>query len=713
MSKYVEVTNLELTLDNKPVDIVHNMMMLKIRLDYKGGDNGIYAGEKISVEVDNSANPIFNIAGVGGNPINIYGDGDIGKVGTRTYRNDENGNYYLDVEFDDGYFNYFKGDMPSNIVGWLETSIFLTYKEWVQELTAVKMQATVNGITLSIDVLAQPGGGPGSIPIDTPGAIIGKSGRYGDHSGNLGDLPEVSENNYSDFEPIRWSLQVGYQNLTWRDLRATDGGAYYTTSEALTFSNANPAGERYNSENEDYLMPYALWQGYPVNSPFHYLNCSLKDYLVVGKIGSVISSAHDYVRDSLRIIRVIGREENNTWWGKDAFRIIADKAFLKYAPEEPIDRYLPKLYFEGYRGLTIDEFLTQMHSEGQLTEAKTADDILTFKYVNNERAPGAANPDDTTQISAFKLQLGDLRFSDSQNRKVDIVGTDNSVLFADVPSQNLPYAYLVYFDTTAAEALLDHGFFHYNNSAVFKFNDESRSVVSNDIWIKIEDDSGGHGSATEVRLKKIDQYENPIRGVKFTLTRVNQLPPDIREAVTTINGTASFTLRTGEYTLTEEVPPGSELTPIAPMQFEVTNVDEIFNLRKALEGTGYPDLDKISFDDRANTIVNLSKKPPKPDEPCSTVTSRSMEVCLPVSVKPFAKPGKGAVKCCGKHNIENGLICAKDAALNCDFTVKQKICVELPIEFGAAVTHDEPNVECGKTDSGNTGCEKCGDESEV
>ena len=713
MSDYVEVTSFELTVDNKPIDTVHNMMMLKIRLEYAGGVNGIFAGDKISVEIDNAANAIFNIAGIGGNPISINGDGDIGKVGTRTYRNDENGVFYLDVEFDDGYYNYYNGEMPDNIEGWLETTIFLTYKQWVEELTTTKMEVNINGVLLHKDVIAQPGGGPGPEPIDTPGPIIGKSGRYGDHSGNLGDLPETAENDYANFEPIRWSIQVGYQNLTWRDLRATNGEYYYTTSKSLSFSNANSTGERYNSEEEDYLKLYALKQGFPVNSPFHYLDCALKDYLVVGKIGSIISSAHEYVKKSLRIIRIMGREENNAWWGKDAFRIIVDSNFLKYAPEEPIDRYLSKLYFEGYRGLTVEEFLAQMHSEGQLTDAKTSDDILTFRYVDNGQAPGVADPDDTTQIQSFELRLGDLRFDGNTSRKINIVATDNSVVFENVAASNLPYAYLVYVDTNATEALLDHDFFNYNNSAVFKFNDETRSVISNSVWIKIEDDSGGRGTPTEVRIKKVDQNANLIQGIKFSLTRINSIAPDVRDAYTTINGTASFTLRAGEYTLTEEAPLGSGLTPVAPMSFKVTNVDEKFNLRKALEGTGYPDLDKIIYDGTNNIITNVRAVPPGPDEPCEVTASRTMDVCLPVTVKPYAKPGKETVKCCGEPIIEDGHTCTKKPVLDCNFTVKQKVCVELPVEFGAKVTSEDAGVECGKPSSDGAGCKNCGKRGEM
>ena len=608
MSQFVEVMDFSLTVDDQTVDTVHNLQQLKIRLEYKGGLNGISAGDYILLEIDNNANEILNLIGYGHNTIHIFGDGDIGVVGTRTYRNDPSGNFFLEVNFNDGYKNYY-GEMPGNITGWLETSVYILYKKWVQQETSTKIEAIVNGVKVYIIVDAEEGGGPVPDRPDTPGPIIGKSGRYGTHSGNLWDWPEVEENDYQNFEPIRWSLSVGHQNLTWRDLRGSNGESYYTTTSSLNYSNTHPTDERYQSARESYLMPYALQQGYPIDAPFHYENCVLEDYLVIGRFGTVISSAHDYVRDSLRIIRVMGREKNNDWWGKDAFRVIADSNFLK--PGEPIDRYLPHLYFDGHRGLTINEFLQQMQSEGQFLD-KTADDILTFAYVNNGDAPGSPNPGDTSQIPHFKLLLGDFHFN-NQERTIDIIGYDNSVIFNNVPAKNLPFAYVVYYDTTATEAVLDHGSFHYNNSASLKFNDDVRTVSSVDLSIKLEDGSGGSGHTTELRIRKIDEEGVPLQGIRFTLVQNNVLPPRTREALTTINGTASFTIREGDYTLSEEATTG--LTPLAPMNFSVENADELVNLKELLKDTDYADWDKLDYDGGINIITNHADEPPPPPPP--------------------------------------------------------------------------------------------------
>jgi len=622
--QFVEVTNFELTVDGQPIDTIHNMMMVKILVEYRGGPLGIFAGDKILIELNNSVNEVFDIIGFGHNVIDIHGDGSIGVVGTRTYRNDQNGNYYLEVDFNDGYYNYFGGEMPDNIEGWLETSVYVLYKRWVQEPTIAAMTVVINGITIHKNINVEVGGGPLPDRPDTPGPIIGKSGRYGAYSGNLGDFPEVEFNDYLNFDPMRWNLQAGYQNLTWRDLRATDGESYYTTAESLGYSNANPTGERYQSNNEPYLMPYAKYQGYPIDAPFHNENCELEDYLVIGPFGGKICSSHEYVKNSLRIIRVMGREENTPWWGKDAFRILADSNFLKHAPNEPVDRYLNELIFEGYRGLTINEFLAQMHSEGQFLDKSTVDDILSFVYVNNGEAPGTPDPDDTNKIPHFKLLLGDLHFNSSTMQTVDLIGFDNSVVFDNIPARNLPYAYLVYYDTEATEAVYNSDGFHYSNSASFKFNDEVRTVSSIDLWIKLEDGSGGSGHTTEMRIRKVDENGLPLAGIEFTLTQTNILPPHTRRAYTTINGTASFTLRAGEYVLTEDDISG-EYKPLAPMNFIVHDVDELFNLKRALEGTGYEDWDSLDYLNGVNIITNHDADPPKPDI-CKAVSSVIMSI---------------------------------------------------------------------------------------
>ena len=597
----VNVIKFELMVDNQPVDTVSNMLFLKLRLEYEGGPSGIFPGDQILVEIDNIHNATFDIIGLGNNTINIFGDGNIGRVGIRTYQNTTDG-YILEVTFDDGYETYFGGHMPGNITGWIESSAYVSYTTWVTEPFVTNLNLSINGVDSSIPVNVFPGGGPGPDRLPTPGPIIGKAGRYGTHSGNLYDLPEVSENDYQNFEVMRWSLNIGYQNLTWRELRATEGEDYFTSEESLTFSNLNRTESRYQSDLEPYLEPYALQQGYPIDTPYLYKNCYIEDYLVIGDFNGVKTSDHAYIKDSIRIVRVMGRQKNTDWWGSDAFLALADSNFLKYDPSQPIDRFLTDLYFKGYRGLTLDEFLSQMHTEGQLLDKTSVDDILEFKYVRNSEAPGT-NPTDTRLIPYFKLVLGDLFFTTSN--PINLIAYDNSVVFSGVDSENLPYAYLVYYDTEATAAELSKDGFYYNNAARFHFYDDTRYTISNNLWIKLEDGSGGSGQTSDLRIKKVDEFYNSIEGVLFELIS-NGIS---RKAYTTVNGEVSFTLRLGTYTLIDRI--GEPFVPIEPITFVESTAGEDFNLRRYLESTGYPDIALLDFIDGINIITNLSE-----DSPC-------------------------------------------------------------------------------------------------
>ena len=607
MGNFITVTSFELTVKGEVVETVGNMMFLKIRVEYAGGPNGILNEDFFIINIDNSVNDIFDISGIGNTQVDIFGDNPIGKVGERFYKNEPDGSYSLIVVFDDGYEKYYGGNQISNITGWLETSVVIEYKGEVTE-PGVKttIEIDINGIRITKDVNVKPGGGSEPDRLDSSGYIIGKSWRYGDNSGNLSDLPEVSDNDYAQFELLGWRLYVAYQNLTWRDLRASGGEKYFTTAESLRYSNTHPDGERYQSAKESYLQVYAKQISEVIDSPYHHLNAVIDDYLAVGTANGVLCSSHEYIKDSLRIIRVVGREENNAWWGRDSYRALVDRNFLVYNPGEPVDRYLPDIYFENYRGLTMEEFLKQMHREGQMLDKNSVDDILTFDYVDNTESPFSANAEEA-KIAHFNLKLGDLHFGDT-NQTINLVGTDMRTVFANIPAKNLPYAYWIYFDTEAVEAVLDHDGFNYYNAVTFKYEEETRSTDSSNLWVKLEDMSAGSAViVTELRIKKVDENAKPIPGIKFVLTKTSVTPPLVREAVTTVNGTVSFTLDIGLYTLVEIKPEGSSLIPLAPMEFELKNYVNFANLLDLLM-PDYPDREALEFKDNVNIITNKEQK---------------------------------------------------------------------------------------------------------
>lgn len=72
------------------------------------------------------------------------------------------------------------------------------------------------------------------------------------------------------------------------------------------------------------------------------------------------------------------------------------------------------------------------------------------------------------------------------------------------------------------------------------------------------------------------------------------------------------------------------------------------------------------------------------------IASQEVGVCLPITVKPYAKIGLIKTKCCGPAVIRPGSKCC-DGVKNgeCAFTVTQKLRVNIPIICGAkAITGD-------------------------
>ena len=96
---------------------------------------------------------------------------------------------------------------------------------------------------------------------------------------------------------------------------------------------------------------------------------------------------------------------------------------------------------------------------------------------------------------------------------------------------------------------------------------------------------------------------------------------------------------------------------------------------------------------------------PEDEVKCETTAEQLVNVCLPVEVKPTAKVGKISTICCGPARVTSGIKPFNgESNENCDFTICKKICVKVPVEFGATVKPGEPHTQCEG--------EKCGDECE-
>lgn len=80
---------------------------------------------------------------------------------------------------------------------------------------------------------------------------------------------------------------------------------------------------------------------------------------------------------------------------------------------------------------------------------------------------------------------------------------------------------------------------------------------------------------------------------------------------------------------------------------------------------------------------------------CPGVASQAATVCLPVSIKPYVATGPSCVQCCGDLIMTPCCNHCKGKVNGCcEFTLTQKIRIDLPIEFGASVHVGDTYVDC-------------------
>ena len=97
---------------------------------------------------------------------------------------------------------------------------------------------------------------------------------------------------------------------------------------------------------------------------------------------------------------------------------------------------------------------------------------------------------------------------------------------------------------------------------------------------------------------------------------------------------------------------------------------------------------------------------------CTAVGSQEVDVCVPVTVKPFGEAGNAKTECLGKAVVVKGCDhCPGKPEGVCKFTITQKLRVEVPVIFGARVEIGDASVDCGCVESENK-CEECEDKCE-
>lgn len=103
----------------------------------------------------------------------------------------------------------------------------------------------------------------------------------------------------------------------------------------------------------------------------------------------------------------------------------------------------------------------------------------------------------------------------------------------------------------------------------------------------------------------------------------------------------------------------------------------------------------------------------EPDrEGCSAVGYQDVNVCVPVTIRPFGEAGNAKTTCLGKAAVSSGCkACPGKPDEVCRFTISQMLRIEVPVVFGARAEVGEASVSCGCADvEYDSECEKrCGE----
>lgn len=93
---------------------------------------------------------------------------------------------------------------------------------------------------------------------------------------------------------------------------------------------------------------------------------------------------------------------------------------------------------------------------------------------------------------------------------------------------------------------------------------------------------------------------------------------------------------------------------------------------------------------------------------CPAVAYQEVDVCVPVTITPYASVGEVRVRCCGAPTVSAGAAsCPGTEGGSCAFTVSQRVCVAVPVAFGARAQTGAYRVSCGEAGSGS--CPACDD----
>jgi hypothetical protein len=90
---------------------------------------------------------------------------------------------------------------------------------------------------------------------------------------------------------------------------------------------------------------------------------------------------------------------------------------------------------------------------------------------------------------------------------------------------------------------------------------------------------------------------------------------------------------------------------------------------------------------------------------CIAMGYQDVNVCIPITIKPFGEVGNAKTLCQGSPVVMAGSCsCMGNTGEVCMFTISQKLRVEVPVIFGARAEVGDAIVDCQGADA----CRECG-----
>lgn len=125
-------------------------------------------------------------------------------------------------------------------------------------------------------------------------------------------------------------------------------------------------------------------------------------------------------------------------------------------------------------------------------------------------------------------------------------------------------------------------------------------------------------------------------------------------------------------------------------------------LEQEMDSVMFEEVERLDYDEQGKTVYVDKDK-----AGCSAVGYQDVNVCIPVTIKPFGEAGNATTRCLGKAVVSSDCEeCPGKPGDVCKFTISQKLRVEVPVVFGARAEIGEASIDCGCAERADN-CDMC------